>query len=135
MTHRIRVLLTDDEDRFAKSMAKVLRNRNMDVVTASNGEAALKHLAESECDVVVLDLRMPGMDGIAVLERICRMKPDLPVIMLSGNMDVDNCSLALCDGAVEVLLKPCPIDTLTTAIENAYERKVIAKEIADRNPS
>jgi DNA-binding NtrC family response regulator len=135
MTHRIRVLLTDDEDRFAKSMAKVLRNRNMDVVTASDGEAALKHLTESECDVVVLDLRMPGMDGIAVLERICRMKPDLPVIMLSGNMDVDNCSLALCDGAVEVLLKPCPIDTLTTAIENAYERKVIEKEIADRKPS
>jgi DNA-binding NtrC family response regulator len=135
MTHRIRVLLTDDEERFAKSMAKVLRNRNMEVATAADGESALKHVAESECDVVVLDLRMPGMDGLTVLERICQLKPDLPVIMLSGNMDVDNCSLALCDGAVEVLLKPCPIDTLTTAIENAYERKLIEKEVSDRKPS
>jgi two-component system, OmpR family, response regulator len=135
MTHPIRVLLTDDEERFAKSMAKVLRNRNMEVFTAHDGAAALKFLSESECDVVVLDLRMPGMDGIAVLERICQLKPELPVIMLSGNMDVDNCSLALCDGAVEVLLKPCPIDTLTTAIENAYERKLIDKEVADRKPA
>jgi DNA-binding NtrC family response regulator len=116
-------------------MAKVLRNRNMDVTTAADGAAALKFVSESECDVVVLDLRMPGMDGIAVLEEICRLKPDLPVIMLSGNMDVDNCSVALSDGAVEVLLKPCPIDTLTTAIENAYERKLIEKEVAGRNPS
>ena len=135
MTHRIRVLLTDDEERFAKSMAKVLRNRNMDVTTAADGAAALKFISESECDVVVLDLRMPGMDGITVLERICKLKPDLPVIMLSGNMDVDNCSLALCDGAVEVLLKPCQIDTLTTAIENAYERKLIEREVAGRKPA
>jgi two-component system, OmpR family, response regulator len=135
MTHPIRVLLTDDEERFAKSMAKVLRNRNMDVTTAPDGAAALKLVSDSEFDVVVLDLRMPGMDGITVLERICRLRPALPVIMLSGNMDVDACSLALCDGAVEVLLKPCPIDTLTTAIENAYERKLIDKEVADRKPA
>jgi len=135
MTHPIRVLLTDDEERFAKSMAKVLRNRNMDVTTSPDGATALKLVSESEFDVVVLDLRMPGMDGITVLERICRLRPDLPVIMLSGNMDVDSCSVAMHDGAVEVLLKPCPIDTLTTAIENAYERKQIDREVKDRKPA
>ena len=60
-------------------MAKVLRNRNMDVTTAADGAAALKLVSESEIDVVLLDLRMRGMDGITVLERICKIKPDLPV--------------------------------------------------------
>jgi DNA-binding NtrC family response regulator len=135
MADRIRVLLTDDEERFAQSMAKVLRNRNMEVFTAAHGAAAIEFLSHAECDVVVLDLRMPGMDGIATLKEIRRTRPILPVILLSGNMDIDSCTLALGGGALEVLLKPCPIDTLTTAIENAYERKLISQEITAAKPS
>ena len=134
MTDRIRVLLADDEARFAQSMARVLRNRNMEVFTAADGAAAIEFFLRAECDVVVLDLRMPGMDGIATLKEIREIRPLVPVILLSGNMDLDSCTLALGGGAAEVLLKPCPIDTLTTAIENAFERKVIAQEITAANP-
>jgi two-component system, OmpR family, response regulator len=134
MAEKIRVLLADDEEQFTKSLAKVLKNRNMEVLTARDGASALQLLARSECDVVVLDLRMPGMDGLAVMGEIRKTRPILPVILLSGHVDIESCTLACDGGAAEVLMKPCPIDTLTTAIENACERKVIAEEMAARRP-
>jgi DNA-binding NtrC family response regulator len=134
MAAKIRVLLADDEDRFVQSMAKVLRNRNMEVLTARDGASALQLLGQSECDVVVLDLRMPGMDGLAVMGEIRKSRPRLPVILLSGHVDVESCTLACDGGAAEVLMKPCPIDTLASAIENACERKMIAEEMAAKRP-
>jgi DNA-binding NtrC family response regulator len=134
MAEKIRVLLADDEDRFVQSLAKVLKNRNMEVLTARDGASALQLLSQSECDVVVLDLRMPGMDGLAVMGEIRKTRPLLPVILLSGHVDVESCTLACEGGAAEVLMKPCPIDTLATAIENACERKAIAEEMAAKRP-
>jgi DNA-binding NtrC family response regulator len=130
MPDKLRVLLTDDEERFAQSLAKILRNRNMEVHTARNGEGAVKFISETECDVVVLDLRMPGMDGLTAMAEIRKIKPLIPVILLSGHVDVESCTLACAGGAAEVLMKPCPVDTLVAAIENACERKAIAQEIA-----
>ena len=130
MAEKIRVLLADDEERFTHSLAKVLKNRNMEVLTARDGASALQLLSQSECDVVVLDLRMPGLDGLAVMGEIRKTRPLLPVILLSGHVDVESCTLACDGGAAEVLMKPCPIDTLATAIENASERKTIAEEMA-----
>jgi DNA-binding NtrC family response regulator len=134
MAEKIRVLLADDEERFTHSLAKVLKNRNMEVLTARDGASALQLLSQSECDVVVLDLRMPGMDGLTAMAEIRKIKPLVPVILLSGHVDVESCTLACDGGAAEVLMKPCPIDTLATAIENACERKVIAEEMAARRP-
>jgi two-component system, OmpR family, response regulator len=134
MAEKIRVLLADDEERFTHSLAKVLKNRNMEVLTARDGASALQLLSQSECDVVVLDLRMPGMDGLAVMGEIRKTRPLLPVILLSGHVDVESCTLACDGGAAEVLMKPCPIDTLATAIENACERKTIAEEMAAKRP-
>jgi DNA-binding NtrC family response regulator len=134
MAEKIRVLLADDEERFTHSLAKVLKNRNMEVLTARDGASALQLLSQSECDVVVLDLRMPGMDGLTAMAEIRKIKPLVPVILLSGHVDVESCTLACDGGAAEVLMKPCPIDTLATAIEIACERKVIAEEMAARRP-
>ena len=134
MAEKIRVLLADDEERFTHSLAKVLKNRNMEVLTARDGASALQLLSQSECVVVVLDLRMPGMDGLAVMGEIRKTRPLLPVILLSGHVDVESCTLACDGGAAEVLMKPCPIDTLATAIENACERKAIAEEMAAKRP-
>jgi two-component system OmpR family response regulator len=106
----------------------------MEVSTARDGDAALQFLSQSECDVAVLDLRMPGLDGLAVMQEIRKTRPLLPVILLSGHVDVESCTLACDGGAAEVLMKPCPIDTLATAIENACERKVIAEEMAAKRP-
>lgn len=130
MPEQIRVLLADDEERFSQSLAKVLRNRNMEVCIAYDGESAIRFLSHEECDVILLDLRMPGMDGLATLQEIRRIKPLTPVILLTGSIDMARVSSALKGGAAEVLLKPCPIDTLTSAIENAYERRLIVQEMS-----
>jgi DNA-binding NtrC family response regulator len=104
----------------------------MKVHTAPDGSRALSLLSQEEYDVIVLDLRMPGMDGLATLEAIRERDALTPVILLTGQMDLDRVTLALKAGAAEVLLKPCPVETLVSAIENANERKAAAKEVAER---
>jgi DNA-binding NtrC family response regulator len=127
----IRVLLIDDERIFVESLTKVLKRRNMEVKAAFDGLSALKLLSIEEPDVIVLDLRMPGMDGLAVLEEI-RTKDSLtPVILLTGHLDIDRVVQVMDKGVALVLLKPCPVETLVSAIENASESKAISQEIID----
>ncbi len=124
MDGRIKVLLVDDEEIYAEALAKVLGRRGLEVSIANDGETALEWLRRgNEVDVVVLDLKMPGMDGLAVLEQIRKIDPLTPVLMLSGHMDLERAARALEGGVGDILLKPCPTDTLLVAIENAKERK------------
>jgi two-component system, OmpR family, response regulator len=131
MPEAIRVLLIDDEKLFVESLTKVLKRRGMVIRSAHDGQTGLELLAEAEPDVIVLDLRMPGLDGLATLEKIRVMDLLTPVILLTGHIDIDRVTQILNKGAAEVLLKPCPIDTLVSAIENACEMKAINKEMAD----
>lgn len=129
MAERISVLLVDDEEMFLQSIARILKRKGIEVATAPDALSALKLLGkEHPCDCIVLDVRMPEMDGLTALVEIRRLKPDVPVILLSGHIQLEQVSRALTGGAVEVLLKPCPIDTLVCAIENACEREAIARE-------
>ncbi|MCX5871739.1 MAG: response regulator, partial [Deltaproteobacteria bacterium] len=82
---QIRVLLVDDEVNFTASMEKVLRRRGFVVMVAANGLIALPLIAREHFDVVVLDIKMPGMDGTQVLSEIKRFSPDIPVILLTGH--------------------------------------------------
>jgi DNA-binding NtrC family response regulator len=132
MSDLIRVLLIDDETLYVESLAKVLRRRGMEVFTAPNGEQGVALLSKEECDVIVLDLRMPGMDGIATLEAIRRRDTLTPVLLLTGQIDLERVTLALKGGVAEILLKPCPVDNLVSSIETARERKAIARELAER---
>jgi DNA-binding NtrC family response regulator len=129
MSEAVRVVLVDDEELYVESLAKLLRRRGMQVSTASDGATALSLCSERECDVIVLDLRMPGMDGLATLQEIRKQDKLTPVLMLTGHIDLERVTLALKEGIAEILLKPCPVDTLVSAIENARERKTIALEI------
>jgi len=132
MAEPIRVLLVDDETLYVESLAKVLKRRGMEVFTAPNGAQAIAFLPDHECDVIVLDLRMPGMDGIATLEEIRRHDTLTPVLILTGHIDLERVTHALKGGVAEILLKPCPVDTLVSAIENANERKAIARDVAEK---
>ncbi len=132
MSGVIQVLLIDDEIMFVQSLTKVLKKRGMEVRAAHNGTTALELLSIKESDVIVLDLRMPGMDGLAVLNEIRRRDSVTPVILLTGHIDIDRVTQVMNKGAAEVLLKPCPIDTLISAIENACEFKDITKEVIDK---
>lgn len=127
----IRVLLVDDEELYAESLAKVLRRRGMEVFTARDGQSALSWLQGAQADVIVLDLKMPGMDGIATLKEIRKSDPLIPVIMLTGHIDLERVTRALEGGVGDILLKPCPVDSLAAAIENAMERRLAAQEVKD----
>jgi DNA-binding NtrC family response regulator len=92
----------------------------------------LELISREEFDVLVLDLRMPGMDGLATLKAIRQRDALTPVILLTGNIELKQVSDALQEGVAEVLLKPCPVDILVSSIENAYERKGFATEVAEK---
>lgn len=127
---KIRVLLVDDERLYVESLAKVLHRRGFEALFACDGEASLALASEQDPDVVVLDLRMPGQDGLATLAKLRKMSPELPILLLTGHADVAGAAAALARGATDVLLKPCPVDVLIPAIENAVERREIALQTA-----
>jgi DNA-binding NtrC family response regulator len=131
MTERITILLVDDEQMFLQSIARILKKKGMGVCTAPDGPTALKLLGKEKCDCIVLDVRMPEMDGLATLEEIRRRDPDVPVLLLSGHIQLEQVTTALGGGATEVLLKPCPIEDLVTAIENACERQACVRGVCE----
>ncbi|MEI7449248.1 MAG: response regulator [Desulfomonile sp.] len=131
MTSQIRVLMIDDETVFVNSLTKVLTRRGIGVQSAPDGHKGLALLTNEGFDVIVLDMRMPGMDGLATLKAIRERDALIPVILLTGHIDLKQVSDALKAGAAEVLLKPCPVENLVSSIENAYERKGFAAEVSE----
>jgi DNA-binding NtrC family response regulator len=113
---QIRVLLVDDEVNFTASMEKVLRRRGFIVKIAADGFVALPLIAKEHFDVVVLDIKMPGMDGTQVLSEIKRFSPDIPVILLTGHYSLSEKEDTLEGGAYAYLLKPYPILKLVDVI-------------------
>ncbi|MCU0593824.1 MAG: response regulator, partial [Desulfobacterales bacterium] len=107
MGNPIRVLLVDDEERFVLNLAKLLRGRGFDVATALDGAAGVAAVENNPIDVVLLDVKMPGMDGIEALRKIKEASPDAEVIMLTGHANVDTGIEAMREGALDYLMKPC----------------------------
>ena len=125
------VLLVDDEADFVSVMANRLANRNFIVKTAHDGMAALSAVrGDPEIEVVVLDLRMPGMDGLDVLERIRETNPLVEVILLTGHGAVESAVEGMKRGAMDYLTKPCELRELTTKIlEGAANRRRFESQI------
>lgn len=124
-TEPIRVLVVDDEVLFVKTLGKILARRGIRVECAHDGRSAIQAAANGTFDAILLDLRMPGMDGLEALQEIRRLDPLTPVLVLTGQLDLNKARRAMKAGATEILLKPCPIDTIVCAIENAREWKAI----------
>jgi len=118
MSKQIKVLMVDDEKRFRDTTRKILMKKGFDTILADSGEQALEKI-EQEPDVVILDIKMPGIDGHEALAEIKKRKPDLPVIMLTGHGDMPSAREALGKGAFDYLSKPCDIDLLTEKIKEA----------------
>lgn len=130
MRRPIKVLMVDDEKRFRETTRKILERNGFQTILAENGEQALKCLDQSP-DVAVLDILMPGMDGHEVLEKMLKLKPDFPVIMLTGHGDKDSAEQALVLGAFDYLSKPCDIDLLSDKIREACRSKQQAERIEE----
>ena len=120
----VRVLVVDDEDRFRESMLKILKAEGLDAVAASGGAEALAELERNDYDVILLDVKMPGMDGIEVLRRLAGRERRAEVLILTGHASLDTGMKIVQHGAFGYLLKPCEIDELIVKIEQAYERRL-----------
>jgi DNA-binding response OmpR family regulator len=118
-----KVLLVDDEVEFTSSLEKVLKRRGFDVTVAAEGLTALPLIAKEQFDVVLLDIKMPGMDGIQVLREIKRFSSNLPVILLTGHYSLSEEEDTLQLGAFAYLHKPCPIGELVDVIAKAVSGK------------
>lgn len=112
----LKVLLVDDEEPFRAALAKLLRRRGLDVRTAGDGETGIALVQEFAPVVVVLDLRMPGLDGIETLRRIKSRRPDTRVVMLTGHGSVGAGVDAMRAAAYDFLLKPIGPDQLVEVI-------------------
>lgn len=143
-SENIRLLVIDDEKEFLDSVRKVLSRREMEVLTAENGEKGIDAILTKAVDVVVLDIKMPGMSGIEVLTRIKQEKPLIEVILLTGHASVSTAVDGLKKGAFDYLHKPQNIDDLTEIIRKAAEKKWKSeaderskriKEIIEGNPT
>ena len=119
----IRVLLVDDEQEFVETLAQRLEVRDFDVATSLSGADALALLEEREVDLVVLDLQMPGVDGLEVLRQIKQRKPLIEVIMLTGHATVETAIDGMKLGAFDFLLKPTETEELVEKIGKAFARK------------
>jgi two-component system response regulator HydG len=122
LSQKIRVLLVDDEEQFVKNMARILKFRGFDVTTAESGYKALDAVKYGGgFDVVVLDIKMPGMDGLETLGQIKKWAPDTEVIMLTGHATLSSGTQALTVGAYDYLMKPCDVEDLVEKIREAHE--------------
>ena len=120
----LKTLLVDDEVEFVQSLAERLRIRDLSADTAFNGEQALSSVQKEAPDVMVLDLKMPGMDGLEVLRQTRKTHPEIQVIMLTGHGTRKHEDEARRLGAFGFLEKPVNIDTLVKKIRAAYHTKM-----------
>jgi len=137
------VLLVDDEAEFVETFSERLELRDLEISKAFNGEEALQVLETNRTiELVILDVKMPGMDGIETLAKIKKRYPLVEVIMLSGHADVESAIDGMKQGAFDYLMKPCDIDQMIAKVPEAaakkrqHEEKIIQariKEITSRH--
>jgi DNA-binding NtrC family response regulator len=123
-----RILLVDDEVVFANNLLKLLSKRGYDVVVVYNGADAVNMVGEKEFDVIILDMKMPGMDGIATLKEIKKKAPNVEVVILTGHGSIESGIEGMQLGAFDFLMKPVRIDDLQEKVSEAYQRKLIQRE-------
>jgi CheY-like chemotaxis protein len=131
-----KVLLVDDEREFVQVLSKRLLMRDMGPAVAFDGETALAMISEkeSEPEVMILDLRMPGVDGIEVLRRVKQMRPEIEVIILTGQGSEVNRRICMELGAFAFLAKPVDIDVLTATLKKANEKNRLAQQLNSPSP-
>jgi len=119
----LKVLLVDDEEDFVEVLAERLQARGLQADTALTGLSAIVRAEETRYDAILLDMAMPGMDGIETLERLLELNPDLQVILVTGRATLSQATAAIKLGALDLMEKPVDITTLVRKIEDAANRR------------
>jgi len=120
---KMKLMVVDDEERFLSTTQKLLARKGYDVVTAASGAEALEKMRSQNVHVVILDVKMPGMDGNATLKEIKRQYPLVEVIMLTGHATMESAIDGLKSGAIDYLMKPADIDEIILKAEEAFEKR------------
>ncbi|GBC60550.1 response regulator [Desulfonema ishimotonii] len=120
---KLRMMLVDDEERFLITTQKLLSKKGYDVLIANSGTEALDLLNQKNVHVVILDVKMPGMDGIETLREIKTRFPLTEVIMLTGHATVESAVDGLKSGATDYLMKPTGLDELIHKAEDAFAKR------------
>lgn len=128
----MRVLLVDDEEDFATALRDRLAKRGFVAEAVFDGEAAIERVRSCRFDVMVVDLRMPGMGGLATLRAARSLDPHLQVVVLTGHGTVASGIESMHIGAADFLQKPADIEHLSTAIRAAADRTREARVLAGR---
>ena len=124
----MKIMLVDDEERFLSTTQKLLTKKGIDAVTATSGAQALEMLQHKYIHVVILDVKMPGMDGNETLKEIKRQFPLVEVIMLTGHATVESAIDGLKSGATDYLMKPMEIDDLIAKAREAFHKRLLVEE-------
>jgi len=126
----MKMMLVGDEERFLSTTKRLLSRKGLDVLTAASGAEALEMLRTNDVHVVILDVKMPGMDGIETLKAIKRSYPLVEVIMLTGHATVESAVEGLKSGATDYLMKPTDVQDLINKAEEAFgKRKALEEKI------
>ncbi len=125
----IRVLIVDDEEQLVEAFKKKLSREGLAVSAAFTAREAMSLMKKQTFDVCVLDIRLPDMDGVELLESIKKNEPGIEIIMLTGHASVDTAIQSMKLGAYDYLSKPCKLTELSNVIQKAYEKKALR----DRN--
>lgn len=123
-----KVLIIDDEERFLKTTKALLEKEDCQVSTSMDGWSGVAVLKEKQIDVVVLDVKMPGIDGIEVLRRIKAEHPLVEVLMLTGHATMESAIEGLKLGVFDYLAKPCDIGVLKQKIKSAHDKRTASLE-------
>jgi len=129
MSRQIRILIVDDEESFVRSLSFALRTEGMDVTGVHSGEDAFLAVRKQQFDIILLDLRLPGADGMEVLTSIQKLDISIPVIMISAHGDTRAAVQAVKNGAADYLSKPFELDELIHTIKTTLDQSQVALEL------
>ncbi|WP_320054111.1 sigma-54 dependent transcriptional regulator [uncultured Acetobacteroides sp.] len=123
-----KVLVVDDERAIRSTLKDILSLEGFDVALAENGAAGIEQFEQGGVDVVFLDIKMPGMDGIEVLERLQVISPEVPVVMISGHGTIDTAVEAIKKGAYDFIAKPLDLNRILITLRNATDKTSLVQE-------
>jgi response regulator RpfG family c-di-GMP phosphodiesterase len=123
-----RLLVVDDEDTIRLVLAKYLRTRGFEVATADSGDAALETLAGARFDLMLCDVRMPGLSGVEIVPAALERDPDLGIVMLSAVNDAPTATEAMSQGVLDYLTKPIELQHLYDAVQRALHKRTLLRE-------
>lgn len=125
-----KILIIEDEEAIRRVLTKILKEENSsyDIFDASDGLSAIEFIKNQDFDLILCDIKMPKMDGLEVLEATKKIKPDIPIVMISGHGDLETAVETMRHGAYDYISKPPDLNRLLNTVRNALDRKKLIKE-------